>query len=300
MIANLTRRAMVALAILAMLVVALEANAACCGGGTTAFYPSSTVAAYSPVAYQTNYSGWYPGYWWNRIGTRLWGSPSTYVTAYPTTFATSFAPTYSVGYRPMYSAGYATSYAAPAGCASCQSQTVAYPSCSTCGVQQVTMRPVCTTACSSPCANGAAQSQTTGTTSSPSPDPAVPPTFDMSKSPSESTNGAPSIESGSSVSEEREGKKPPTNETPPDIQPGPGDDANETKEYDPYLEGSDSGASFEAPKLHDPNDRTAQRAIRPVTTAVYTQPVSHRVISTRPVSAEQAQRDAVGWTSASK
>jgi hypothetical protein len=57
---------------------------------------------------------------------------------------------------------------------------------------------------------------------------------------------------------------------------------------------------FEAPKLHDPNDRTAQRSIAPVKTALYREPVRYHNVSTRRVTAEQARQDAIGWTSASK
>src|SRR5687767_13925800 len=97
MIAILMRRAFAALAMLAMLGVAVEANAACCGGGAaSAFYPSAYSASY-PSSYNTYYAGsysaysptystgWYPGYYWDRIRARVWGSPSTYVAAYPTT-----------------------------------------------------------------------------------------------------------------------------------------------------------------------------------------------------------------------
>ncbi|MCI0332006.1 MAG: hypothetical protein L0228_02120 [Planctomycetes bacterium] len=309
MIANSMRRAIVAFAILAMLVIAVEANAACCGGGMTAFYPSAyntyyagSYSAYYPSAYQTYYSGWYPGYYWDRIRTRLWGSPSTYIAAYPSTYVAGYAPTYSVGYRPMYTAGYATSYAAPAGCASCAScptcpsYTAAYPSCngcSTCATQTVTQTSYQQPACPS-CAVGAAQGQTTVTT------PESPQTYESPTSTSTSSGPAPTIDPSQRVPEQREEQKPPVNGTPPEVQPGPGDDSTETQEYDPYKgNSSDSSTYFEAPKLHDPNDRTAQRAIRPVTTAVYTQPVSHRSISPRPVTAQQAQQDAIGWTSVS-
>lgn len=62
----------------------------------------------------------------------------------------------------------------------------------------------------------------------------------------------------------------------------------------------DSSTSLEAPKLFNPNDRTAQRSIAPVHTAVYNKPVASQSVSTAPVriTAEQAQRDAAGWTSA--
>jgi hypothetical protein len=60
----------------------------------------------------------------------------------------------------------------------------------------------------------------------------------------------------------------------------------------------DSSTYLEAPKLFNPN--TAQRSIAPVHTAVYNKPVASQSVSTAPVriTAEQAQHDAAGWTSA--
>jgi hypothetical protein len=59
---------------------------------------------------------------------------------------------------------------------------------------------------------------------------------------------------------------------------------------------------LEAPKYTIPQDRTAKREIAPVHNALYTQPASYRQISTARtvVTAEQAHKDAAGWTSASK
>lgn len=117
-----------------------------------------------------------------------------------------------------------------------------------------------------------------------------PQTFDESRS-----TGAPTIEPSADVPMQREEQKPTTNGTPQDIQPAPGDDTN-----DPYdTSNGDSGAYFQAPKLFDPNDRAAQRRIAPVTTALYHKPVSYRSVSTRPITVQQAQQDAAGWTSAS-
>jgi hypothetical protein len=121
---------------------------------------------------------------------------------------------------------------------------------------------------------------------------------------STSTGGSeqPAVPPGTPETERREEQKPPTNGT--GTQPGPGTDtngANETPVGDIYkVEEKDTGAFFEAPKLHDPNDRTAWRSIAPVKTAVYKQPVAYRNVSTQRVTAEQARQDAVGWTSVSK
>jgi hypothetical protein len=98
-------------------------------------------------------------------------------------------------------------------------------------------------------------------------------------------------------------RKVPTEATPPQSQPAP-----EPKSEDPYkvpsaTKTSDSSTYLEAPKLWDPRDRTAQRSIAPVHTALYKQPASFRPISTSvkrgPVTAQQAEQNAIGWTSAS-
>jgi hypothetical protein len=101
---------------------------------------------------------------------------------------------------------------------------------------------------------------------------------------------------------------PPTfNMNTPAASPPPAgiqsDPATEKSKEEAYKVNGDSGAMFEAPKLFNPKDRTAQRSIAPVRTAVYEQPVSYRNTSTvrrGPVSDEQARIDAIGWTSGSK
>jgi hypothetical protein len=85
-------------------------------------------------------------------------------------------------------------------------------------------------------------------------------------------------------------------------QPAPGDDTTEDPEVAPYKVNSESSTYFEAPKLHDPNDRTAQRGVlAPVKTAIYKQAAGYRSVAAQPqrVTAEQAQQDAIGWASAS-
>ena len=125
------RASVIVVALVATLCVANVAQAQCCGGGaTTAFYQPAAYTAYSPVAYSTYNTGWYPGYFLDRIRTRLWGAPSTYVAAYPSTYVAA------------YPTSYAASYPAYATC---------YSPCSTCEpAPQVMLRPVCTT-CSDPC-----------------------------------------------------------------------------------------------------------------------------------------------------
>jgi hypothetical protein len=131
------------------------------------------------------------------------------------------------------------------------------------------------------------------------PDPASIPTFGDSTSGS-GTDSRPTVPSDVPETERREGQKP-ANGT--ETQPGPGTDTNGTPVEDPYdvkNSSGDASTSFEAPKLHDPNDRTAVRSIAPVKNALYTQPVGYRNVSTKRVTAEQARQDAIGWTSASK
>lgn len=302
------RRIIVVYAMTATSISAVEADAQCCGAATTAYYQPAAVTAYSPVAS----TGWYPGYYWNRVRTRLFGSPSTYVAAYPaTTYAASYAPAYTASYAPSYTASYAptyaTSYAAPAACPSCptcSSCTVGYapstacPACPTCPTEVFAHASYAQPACPT-CGVGTAsvqQRQDTSTTQSP--ELAPPQTFAPTTS-NGGGAGGPSVPADTSETERREGQKPETNGT--ELQPGPGD-TDETPVEDPYKvnNSSDSSTMFEAPKLHDPNDRTAQRAIAPVKTALYKQPVAYRNVSTQRVTAEQARQDAIGWSSVSK
>lgn len=328
MIAIPLRRALCAFAVFAMLLVAAQGRAACCGGWGTA---TSAYSANYPATYQTAYAGtgWYPGYWWDRINTRLWGSPSTYVAAYPTTtWAASYAPSYSASYAPAVTTASFVAPSACGSCSTCQSCTAGYSPCSTCGVQQVTLRPVCATACSPPCAtcvsgcstcsscagqvvtqasyeqpacatcNGSSPVHVQQEPPAPSPEPATPPpTFAQPSATGASEK--PALPADSSVPGEQQQNKPPTNGA--ESQPGPGEDTGATPEKELYkVENTDSATMFQAPKLHDPNDRTALRSIAPVKNALYKQPVSYRDVSMRRVSAEQARQDAIGWTSASK
>ena len=61
----------------------------------------------------------------------------------------------------------------------------------------------------------------------------------------------------------------------------------------------DSATNLQAPKLFDPNDRTAQRHPAPVWTAVYHK-VSGAESAAQTISWQQVERDAEGWSSASK
>jgi hypothetical protein len=83
--------------------------------------------------------------------------------------------------------------------------------------------------------------------------------------------------------------------TPPPAQPA--QPASSHPEYD--VKKNDTGASDL--KLFNPQDRTAQRAIAPVHTALYKQPASFRPVSTALpiVTDEQVHKDAAGWGSVS-
>jgi len=316
-----------------------QANAQCCGTPTTAYYQPAAVTAYSPVAVQTVRTGWYPGYFLDRIRTRLFGSPSTYVAAYPTTYAASYPssyvasypstyvasyPTQVASYQPTYSAGYATSYApaasyapatsyaAPAACATCPTYTASYaPACVSCApcdpcacptgatVSQTGYQQPGCPSCAPGTATGPSYGSPTETYGSAAngtgPTPAAPQrTYPQ--------NGAPEIDPGANVPTQREQgvQRPATDDTLQNIQPEPADnDTNNGPEADPYKVNGDPSTFFQAPKLFDPNDRTAQRSVAPVTTALYQKPVSYRNVSAQRITPQQAERDAAGWVSAS-
>lgn len=111
---------------------------------------------------------------------------------------------------------------------------------------------------------------------------------------------APEIAPGQNVPE-RTFQKPATDGLEPQpttpVDPGPGsttpsDGTDSVK--------TDSNANyFEAPRLFNPNDRTATRVAAPVRNAIYEKQTSYRQVSTGRITAAQAQQDAAGWTSAS-
>jgi hypothetical protein len=111
-------------------------------------------------------------------------------------------------------------------------------------------------------------------------------------------NSAPTLDPGADVPAERQQdtQRPATNGDPQEVAPQPGSDTNQE---DPYEVNGDSSTYFQAPKLFDPNDRTAQHGIAPVTTALYQKPVSYRQVTVERTSQQQAELDAVGWISAS-
>jgi hypothetical protein len=297
----------VGVALLSSAILTVEASAQCCGGGMTsyyqpaaysAYYQPAAYTAYSPVAYQTYRTGWYPGYFLDRIRTRLWGSPSTYVAAYPSTYVASYPSAYAASYPssyvtsyPSYSVGYASSYS-PC-CGTAQHVTMQPACCSTCGVSDVSQASYQSSGCSS-CGFGANSGSSVVVPS----DTAITP---GTQSGATSNDGRePELAPSEQVAPERTFRPPTNGETQQDVQPEPGADANEG-EIEKVLEGdgAESSTYFEPPKLIDLNDRTARRTIGPVRTAIYHAPVKHLPVSTsRKITAERAKQDARGWTSA--
>jgi hypothetical protein len=289
MTAMVPRCTIVAVALFIVASAAVELNAQCCGSATTAFYQPTTVTAYSPVVVQAYQPGWYPGFFLDRIRMRLWGAPNTYVAAYPTTFAAA---------RPVHTVSYATSFAPVSACASCSS------------VQQVTMRPVVAcdpcTACS-PCSscgviqtshvepNGCScgSSDFSGSTGTSIDVPSGTVVVPDSQQTVPST-GRPEIPEYEPTPEERTSQRP-ANGSEPGSQNG--------NEIDPVPANTDTDNAtyLEPPKLFDPKDRTAARPVAPVRRALYEQPIGYQHVSARriTITADQAQRDAAGWTSAS-
>jgi len=123
----------------------------------------------------------------------------------------------------------------------------------------------------------------------PAPQPSAPPTPEQRPT----LDPTPQPQAQNSTS-----KFPVENTSKPPQQPA--QPASSHPEYD--VKKKDNSTFLEAPKLFSPQDRTAQRNIAPVHNALYTQPASYRQVSTAKtvVTAEQAHKDAIGWSSASK
>jgi hypothetical protein len=304
-------------ALLLSAILTVEASAQCCGAATpgyyqpaaayTAYYQPAAYTAYSPVAYQTYRTGWYPGYFLDRIRTRLWGSPSTYVAAYPSTYVASYPSAYAASYPSTYAASYPSSYVASYPSYSAGYASAYSPCCP--AVQQVTMQPACCSACgvsgvsqasyqSSGCSSCGVGASSGSSVVVPSETVTTPGTQYGAAS---NDGREPELAPGEQVAPERTYKRPANGGSQQEIQPEPGNDASEG-EIEKVLEGdgAESSTYFEPPKLFDLNDRTARRTIGPVRTAIYRGPVTHRPVSApRTITAERAREDAIGWTSAS-
>ena len=303
----------VVVALLLSACVAVDANAQCCGQQAMVFY-APTQTAFTPVACQSCNTGWYPGYWMNRIGTRLWGSPSTQVVAYQPTFASGCS---SCASSWLPSSCSTCSSGSP--CSTCSSCTAGYAPCNTCNTCTTAYAPACST-CQTGCSTCSAApvvtqasyqtyQQPAGCSTCGASAPATaPPTYVQPAAPLQptpaptATEPAPSL--GPAGPQSNTSSKPADTATPPspDVQPAPSGD---TQGVDPYHpDKGDSSTYFEAPKLFNPKDRTAKHTgVATVRTAVYEQPVTYRKTSTTtrgPVTAAQAQQDAIGWSSALK
>lgn len=90
--------------------------------------------------------------------------------------------------------------------------------------------------------------------------------------------------------------------TQPQPEPQPESNNNSTDPYD--VKKKDGSTYFEAPKLFNPNDRTAKRAVlAPVHTAVYQQPVNYQKTSAAApratAVAAQPKQNVITWSSVS-
>lgn len=108
---------------------------------------------------------------------------------------------------------------------------------------------------------------------------------------SSTTEPQPSLAPNESVPAEPQLQQTQKPETPapasqPPAQPGPGDG---------------SATNFQAPELfkYNQNDLSVQRRMAPVWTAVYHRLSGAKTVA-QPVSWQQAERDAEGWTSVSE
>jgi hypothetical protein len=302
--------------------VAVDANAQCCGQAATSYYAPAYTTAYAPAAYQSYYSGWYPGYWWDRASARVWGSPSTYVTSYRPAYYANYG--YATSYAPVSTCSSCSAGYAPSTCSSC---TAGYAPCSSCGTYTTSYAPACST-CASPCSSCSSCSsyapagcsscsdtqvvtqasyQAPGCSTCSANAPAPSTTVVVQAPAAAAPQPTPAASEPPPSLGPNEPERTTTNRAadpaqPPAAQPEPGGD---NKTVDPYkVEKSDNSTYLQPPKLFDPKDRTAQRgSIAPVRTALYQQPVSYRQMSAAarsPITAQQAQQDAIGWTSASK
>jgi hypothetical protein len=288
------KRVIVGLAAVALVALAgTQAMAQCFSCGETIAYQPVTYQTYSPVAYETYrpYTSWYPGYWIGRMNNYVWGRPllPSYHAWYRRAYMVGYTPTTMTYYAP------ATSCCAPA--ESCSSCTSYYSPCSTCStVSQVVMQPICSDACTTtcdPCA-GACSSCPTGvsqaTYETPAcgncavaqPAPVAAPPVVAPPAAAPPVTPPPTLSPSETPSPERTYRDKPVDNS---VMPAPAESENDK-----------NSTYFEAPKLFNPQDRTAERNAAPVYNAVY-----HKVASqtaAEPVSVRQY--DASGWVSASK
>lgn len=307
------------------LVTTSSASAQCstCPTPVVAFQPvvQPTTVTYTPV------TGWYPGKMLDNWRMRRWGfsAPVAVTSVAPTTVG--FAPT-TVGFAPT-TVGFAPTTVGFAPTSTFVPQTVGFAPVTTVGFapmatsvnhvtafaplgqRQVLMRPVvvespvissssltsasitpCSTCSScepcSHCASGSSITYAGPSTTSPMPS---------------SQMSAPSL-TPQEAAPLRSEYAPASREQ--DVTPPAKSDVNPPNDPGPAGSGSRSSTYFEAPKLFNPQDRTAQdEATKPINrapsvdvwTAVYSKPVTTDNISTTTTQRSQAEIDADGWHS---
>lgn len=288
----------------------------------SAAYAPTYTTAYAPT-YTTYYrSGWNWGGWWGRSNRSVWGTPTT----------TYYAPVYTAGYATTAYYAPSVAYAAP----TCSTCTASYaPACSTCGTCSTctaSYAPACS-ACStcggcSSCDAGVITTAGVATVSSGCPSCSagtvtqstyLESTPSSSTSTTSTTEPSPTLAPNANVAPERtlqQADKPITPEPAADaggagVAPGehgststPTSGKESSSESGGTSSADDPSAQFEAPKLLDPNDRTAARHMAPVWTAVYHKvngaaPAAQAIAHQRPTTGpSQEELDAAGWASA--
>ena len=275
------------LALTTVLALGSQSAAQCC--------PTPSVA-YSPVVYQqttTAYTGWYPGKWAGQWLRNVFGRPTvatTYAASYAPGYTTSYAPAcntgcatpYSVGYAPATSfrTAYRPTYPITYGplvrtvsrpvvlspvVSSCNGCVTGCDACNNCGVTQAVYNAPSN--CPS-CVGGATYYEPARSSASSTPAPSLAPSDN------------PPAERSMLQKPEIQGAETPAIDMP------------ETE--------ASSDAYWEAPKLFDPQDRTAQNSVTvPIRRAVYKMPASSSWSQPAPRSASAHQVGASGWVSAS-
>ncbi len=337
MTARNSRPLVAVFALLITAVCAVDARACTsCGTPAVSYYqPATYTAAYQPVAYQTYYAttantNWYPGYWMDRWSARA-ATPTVYTAAYQpvytASYATSYAPissgcsscsNYTASYSPCSSCNTVQQVtmmpvvSSGCGCDTCSSPCgcTASSGCSSCGSSGVAQASFVQSSVqpSSGCSSCGQSVQSSGTTFVPEPNTTAP--IQSGQQQLEPTP-APGIPLNQSVPTERTEVKKPAEST---VQPPPAAPASATPEQ-PVAPSESTGtgteqnnSTFVAPPLllFNPKDKTAHNPVRsaaPVTVAVYEKAVASgpaaTKVSGKPITRQQAQQDAVGWTSAS-
>lgn len=327
--ANLMRLVCAGLVLAALTVMTTSSASAQCATCPTAAVAYQPVVAQPTVAYQP-YTGWYPGKFFDRMRLSRYGVATTALPTYTAGYApytTAYAP-YTANYQQAYVTSYAplattvvarpvvqTSYYAASPCSSC-AQTVARP---------VMLSPVASACCSTcqvdpcGCSSGSACSSCgAGVSQAAFAEPACSSCAGSAATPSYSTPSlVPSYPSGGATvgpatpQPQLSPSEPVPNQSnysPPAAIEGQGaQDSGEQGNVDPIpaadADSSDTSTSFEAPKLFDPRDRTAQHpgSNQPtvdVRNAVYRGSTSETLSATSygPTTI-QAEIDAEGWYS---